>query len=83
MPYERCAGCHKIITAVRLNGELLGPYRFTRHGDPRIYCSRECRDGRRVEDYGKCRACGVSLQGKRKGSLYCSGTCRKRKIIAE
>lgn len=56
---------------------LLGPIRFTRDVEKGAWCSRLCRDG--VEQsIGACRGCGVALQGKRKGALFCSAVCRMR-----
>jgi hypothetical protein len=52
--------------------------RFTRFHSKGAWCSRLCRDGVESRDYGTCRNCGQSLQGKRKGTLYCSDTCRMR-----
>jgi hypothetical protein len=58
-------------------GRLLGAVRFTRANDSAAWCSRICRDG--VEHQaGRCRGCRVSLAGQRKGTLFCSDTCRKR-----
>jgi hypothetical protein len=58
-------------------GKLLGPVRFTRSGESGKWCSRLCRDG--VEHkVGVCRGCGASLEGKRKGALFCSDVCRMR-----
>ena|SRR5579871_4787718 len=61
-------------------GKGIGPYnRFTIFGSSDgIWCSRQCRDGVERRDYGTCIGCGGSLEGKRKGSLFCSDTCRKR-----
>lgn len=39
---ERCAECEAIIG---LDDEGNGPFRLTRGGDGRVYCSRFCRDG--------------------------------------
>jgi hypothetical protein len=51
--------------------------RFTVRGDPGVWCSRLCRDG--VEhEAGACQACGVSLDGKRRGTRFCSDVCRMR-----
>lgn len=52
--------------------------RFTRFGEKGVWCSRECRDGKLAVNPGACKGCGQSLTGKRKGSLYCSNTCRMR-----
>jgi hypothetical protein len=58
-------------------GQLLGPVRFTRAGEPEVWCSRKCRDGV-ARDCGACRVCGAQLNGKRRGAMYCSDRCRKR-----
>jgi hypothetical protein len=58
-------------------GKPLGHIRFTRFGQKGEWCSRLCRDG--VEHKaGVCRGCGASLNGKRKGALFCSDVCRMR-----
>jgi hypothetical protein len=58
-------------------GKILGHVRFTRSGDAGAWCSRLRRDG--VEhEAGVCRAYGTSLNGKRRGSLYCSPSCKMR-----
>jgi hypothetical protein len=68
--------------------KILGPIRFTRHGEPGQWCSKNCRDGFERKA-GTCLGCGVPLNGKRKGALFCSDVCRKRwkveirQIIAE
>jgi hypothetical protein len=67
---------------------ILGPIRFTRYGDDGEWCSKRCRDGFERKR-GTCLGCGVSLNGKRKGAVFCSDVCRKRwrieihRIIAE
>jgi hypothetical protein len=69
---EVCNECRKV----------LGPVRFTRYGEPGVWCSRLCRDG--VErKAGACRSCGASLEGKRKGALFCSDVCRKRQSVED
>lgn len=75
---EICDGCGHKILPLRDGKFLMGPYRFTRKGDKKVYCSRTCRDGVARRDYGACQGCGESLRGKRKGTLYCSNTCRMR-----
>jgi len=59
-------------------GRVLGPVRFTRAGDSGAWCTRQCRDG--VDAYvpGTCWNCGASLAGLRRGTRFCSDTCRKR-----
>ena len=69
-------------------GQILGAVRFTRSGEPGAWCSRRCRDGFEHKP-GCCLDCGTALNGKRKGSVFCSDVCRKRRrakvlrIIAE
>jgi hypothetical protein len=69
-------------------GKILGPVRFTRCGQAGEWCSKACRDGFERKP-GTCLGCGVSLNGKRKGAVFCSDVCRKRwrvevlRIIAE
>jgi hypothetical protein len=75
---EACDKCAKILGAIR----------FTRHGEPGEWCSKNCRDGFERKS-GTCLGCGVPLNGKRKGASFCSDVCRKRyrvqvlRIIAE
>jgi len=59
-------------------GQLLGPVRYTRRGEDGVWCSRECRDGVNAHAPGTCRGCGASLAGLRRGTQFCSDTCRKR-----
>lgn len=65
---EVCDKCHR----------LLGPVRFSRHGRGGQWCSRECRDGGKAHAPGTCLRCGRSLHGLRRGTRFCSDTCRKR-----
>lgn len=59
-------------------GQLLGPVRFTRHGESGVWCSRECRDGADAHRPGTCKACKAKLpEGKRRGAMYCDGSCRE------
>ena len=68
--------------------KILGPIRFTRYGQTGEWCSKRCRDGFERR-HGICLGCGVPLNGKRKGAVFCSDVCRKRwrieisQIIAE
>ena len=74
---EKCDEC----------GELLNQsVRYTITGKPEVYCSAACRDsaffGDRQEAKkdatpGKCRHCGGSLKGKKRGSIFCDDACRK------
>lgn len=59
-------------------GQLLGAVRFTRQSETGTWCSRECRDGKTAHSPGTCRSCGATLVGLRRGSRFCSDTCRKR-----
>jgi hypothetical protein len=69
-------------------GKILGSIRFTRYGRTGEWCSKRCRDGLERKP-GPCLGCGVPLNGKRKGAVFCSDVCRKRwrveilRIIAE
>jgi hypothetical protein len=69
-------------------GKILGPIRFTRCGQSGEWFSKRCRDGFERKP-GTCLGCGVPLNGKRKGAVFCSDVCRKRwrveiqQIIAE
>jgi hypothetical protein len=57
---------------------LLGPVRFMRSGEDDVWCSRECRDGASAHAPGTCLTCRASLAGLRRGTKFCSDTCRKR-----
>jgi len=59
-------------------GRGIGPVCFTRRGDPGVWCSRKCRDGKEACAPGTCKGCGAGLNGKRKQAKYCSDVCRKR-----
>jgi hypothetical protein len=69
-------------------GKILGSIRFTRFGQNGEWCSKHCRDGFERKP-GICLGCGVALNGKRRGAVFCSDVCRKRfrvaalRIIAE
>jgi hypothetical protein len=69
-------------------GKILGPIRFTQYGQTGEWCSKRCRDGFERKP-GTCLGCGVPLNGKRKGAVFCSDVCRKRwrvemlRLIAE
>lgn len=60
-------------------GVLIGPIRWTVHGESGVWCSRKCRDGV-DEQPGVCHGCGIALAGKRKGAIYCGRTCRMPKV---
>jgi hypothetical protein len=59
-------------------GQILGAVRFTRAGESWAWCSRKCRDGANAHAPGTCWTCGASLVGLRRGTRFCSDTCRKR-----
>jgi hypothetical protein len=63
-------------------GTVIGPIRWTIRGERGLWCSRGCRDGV-YHKLGICRGCGTSLVGKKRGAMYCSRTCRMRKIRRE
>jgi hypothetical protein len=61
-------------------GKVLGHLRFTRKDEAGAWCSQKCRDG--VErQTGTCIQYGASLEGKRKGAVFCSDVCRKRYAV--
>lgn len=75
---EKCDGCGKLLNQT---------FMYTISGKPEVYCSAVCRDtaffGDRHEAKkcftpGKCVYCGGSLEGKRRGALYCDEVCKKR-----
>jgi hypothetical protein len=75
---EKCDGCGKL-----LNQTL----RYTIARKPGVYCSAVCRDlvffgdrreARKAASPGKCAHCGGRLEGKKRGSIFCDDTCRKR-----
>jgi hypothetical protein len=59
-------------------GQILGAVRYTRAGDPGVWCGRECRDGAHAYAPGTCRNCSSSLSGLRRGTKFCSDVCRVR-----
>jgi hypothetical protein len=63
-------------------GKILGHIRFTRQGEAGAWCTRACRDGTDHRP-GMCRGCGTSLEGKRRGAIYCDRTCRMRSVRKE
>lgn len=65
---EACSKC----------GKVLGETRLTSSNRPGEWCSRECRDGANALTPGKCRGCNTPLTGLRKGTIWCSNTCRMR-----
>ena len=75
---ERCDGCETILNQ---------SVRYTIAGMAEVFCSAKCRDAAFFEDQldrkkranpGRCANCGGPLQGKKRGSIYCSESCRKR-----
>lgn len=75
---EKCDGCGKL-----LNQSL----RYTIGGTPKVYCSGRCCDlvffgniqeAEKHSTPGKCLYCGGSLNGKKRGALYCDDVCRMR-----
>ncbi len=64
--------CDKCGTAIHYMN------RFTHMNQSGVWCSRRCRDGVERKEWGHCQGCGQALVGKRKGTLYCSNTCRMR-----
>ena len=75
---EKCDGCGKLLNQ---------SVRYTIAGKAEVYCSANCRDRVFFEDQierknranpGRCANCGGPLQGKKRGSIYCSESCRKR-----
>lgn len=77
--YELLAkhGCY-VTAACDKCGQILGPVRYTRKGEDHAWCSRECRDGKEAHAPGTCLTCKASLAGLRRGTKFCSDTCRKR-----
>jgi hypothetical protein len=63
-------------------GQILGHVRYTRRNEPGEWCSQVCRDGIHLK-VGVCQGCGVSLNGKRRGAIYCDRTCRMRIVRRE
>jgi len=63
-------------------GKGIGPVRFTRRDDSGVWCSRECRDGKKattpIADSRTCLECGVRLKGKRADSQFCSDAHKMR-----
>ena len=59
-------------------GLILGPVWFTRINESGVWCSRVCRDGEERVASGTCATCGAGFAGLRRGTRFCSDTCRKR-----
>ena len=71
---EKCDGCGKFLNQT---------FRYTVANKPEVYCEAACRDvvffgNKKHSSPGKCVCCGGSLEGKRRGALYCDEICRKR-----
>lgn len=75
---EKCDGCGKLLNQT---------IRYTIAGKPGVYCSAGCRDltffgdsreAKKRSTPGKCVYCRATLEGKRRGALYCYETCKKR-----
>jgi hypothetical protein len=75
---DKCDGCGKLLNQA---------VRYTIAGKPEVYCSAGCRDltffgdtgeAKKRSTPGKCVYCGASLDGKRRGALYCDEICKKR-----
>ena len=74
---EKCDGCGKALNQ---------SVRYTVTGKAGVYCSAGCRDraffgdqreARKHSSPGRCAYCRGSLQGKKRGSIFCDDTCRK------
>jgi hypothetical protein len=75
---EKCNGCRKLLNQTA---------RYTIASKSEVYCSAMCRDFALFGDLqevkkrsspGRCVYCGASLEGKRRGALYCDEICMKR-----
>ena len=75
---EKCDGCGKALNQT---------FRYTMAGRPQVFCSSPCRDNAFFADRheagkhstpGKCVYCRGTLEGKRRGALYCDEICKKR-----
>lgn len=75
---EKCDQCGKLLNQ---------SFRYTIAQRPEVYCSAFCRglalfgnrhDARRLATPGRCAYCGGSLQGKKRGAIYCNDVCRMR-----
>ncbi len=74
---QKCDGCRKLLNQT---------VHYMIAGRPELYCSATCRDTAFFTDRneakkratpGKCAYCGGSLQGKKRGSIFCDDACRK------
>jgi len=75
---DKCDGCGKVLNQT---------VRWTIAGKREVYCSAACRDlaffgdpreAKKHTTPGKCVYCGGTLEGKRRGALYCDESCKKR-----
>jgi hypothetical protein len=75
---EKCDGCGKLLNQT---------VRYTIGRKPEVYCSAMCRhfalfgdphEARKQSAPGRCVYCRASLEGKRRGALYCDEICKKR-----
>jgi len=75
---DKCDGCGKLLNQT---------FRYTIAGKPEVYCSAGCRDlaffgdpreAKKHTTPGKCVYCRGTLEGKRRGALYCDEICKKR-----
>ncbi len=75
---EKCDGCKKLLNQT---------VHYAIAGRPEVYCSAGCRDlaffgdtpeAKKRSTPAKCVYCGATLEGKRRGALYCDEICKKR-----
>ncbi len=85
--YVRSQGLYLTAKCDACEAILNQSVRYTIAGKPEVYCSVNCRDRVFFEDQlerkkrstpGRCVNCKGPLQGKKRGSIYCSESCRKR-----
>jgi hypothetical protein len=77
---EVCEGCARVVAIFPpLTGERGAICnRFTRQGEPGVWCSRVCRDGINAHEPRTCRHCKARLpEEKRRGVTFCDDACRK------
>ena len=75
---EKCDGCGRLLNQ---------SFRYTIDCKPEVYCSAVCRDtfffgdqytAKKRSSPGRCAFCGGLLYGKKRGSIFCDDSCRKR-----
>jgi len=75
---DKCDGCGKLLNQTS---------RYTISGKPEVYCSAGChdltffgdtREAKRHSTPGRCSFCAGTLEGKRRGAIYCDEICKKR-----